>query len=588
MPARGDRAGVIARASRGLRWHLVALGIWVVWVSVHLFPRPLVVDEVEFAIQGLTPFGTWTLDAHPPLYIHTLWGLVHGVGASPQMLRGLGLVLLILTALTTYRVAERLRRGAGVWALWILLTNPLALQGAFLLDIDNTLLPWWTIVSVWWASRLAWPLPPRARVAMGLWWAFGLWMKFTTPLVLPMALWAVYAVRGEGRRGLIDVGQVSAIGATAFLAAWIWYSLVMHFSWTVIFLGRSFEMVRRGIGDPGVNVLTELLGRAVRIGWWIGPFGLLLWGAATIESCRRWRRLQHPEVWTVALLVGWSVLVGYWLIGGVIWSFAKYHCPLMPLLAALGGATVGRLTRDGRVPPWVFALIVGVVGLWQILLVGDPLYVVNRSLRHALLFHPDAMTALVTTLAIRYAGFCIVVVAAGCLLWISRRRFQMSRAAVAGLTLVLAAIGSGIGETLVQSAASYSTTYCYGRPWRTVYAIRAAALRLHAQQSEVRLMVPFDTIRLQLPVTEYQSVYVNEWTASLSRERFLRTLRDPRTGFVVMDPDFSSVRTIQTLWGDPEVRAVLDDAYVPLALETARGWVRRPYATGLHVAEGVS
>ncbi len=567
---------------------LIALGMWLGWVSLQLFPRPLVVDEVEFAIQGLIPFGTWTLDAHPPLYIHMSWGLVHGVGASPEVLRGLGVALLVLTALMTFLVAERWHRGAGWWALWLMLTNPLMVQGAFMLDIDNTLLPWWMITSVWWVSRVAWPLAPRVRVAMGLWWAFGLWMKITTPLLLPVALWIAYAVRGEARRGLIDVGQIGLIGAATFLAAWTWYSSVMHFSWTVIFLGRSFEMLQRGLGDPGVSVLMELLGRAVRIGLWIGPFGLLLWGVATFQPLRRIRRMSLPEAWVMALVLGWGVLIGYWLIGGVVWSFAKYHCPLIPLLAALGGAMVGRLVQESRVPTSMLVLLVGVLGLSQILLVGDPLYLVNDSLRHAMLFQPDAMAALVTTLVIRYAGFCVVVVAAGCLLWVCRRRFQVSRAATVGLTLAVAAIGSGIGETLVQSRASYSTTYCYGRPWKTVHAIREAALRLHAQQPEVRLMVPFDTIRLQLPVPDYLSIHVNEWTASLSRERFLSALRDPRMGLVVMDPDFSSVRTIQTLWSDPEVRAVLDGAYTPLSLETARGWVRRPYATALRVSEGAS
>lgn len=554
---------------------VVGVGAWVVWVVTQLVARPVMVDEAFYAYAARGPIGEFS---HAPLYPRLLRLLYTVCHASPRLLRLLGVGTFVGAAGIAYRLAERWEPRGGRWALGLLLTSPLLLHGAALLDIDNTVLTWWTVTSVWWLARMAWPPRWPTLLGLGCWWTLGLGMKLTTPLLWPVALWLAYVSRGMGRRGLRDVALMSAVGAATFLGLWTWYASVLHLPWDLLFSGRTWEMLRRGPTDMGTTILRELVERAGRIGLWLGPLALMCWCWANAQVWRARQQLRYREAWVAALVMGWGILVGYWVIGGVIWSFAKYHVPFVPLLAAVCGATLAHLTQATRLPRLAYLAIISGVVVAVITLVGDPLYLVNHTVRAALLVAPAEVPSHLMALMGRMGWLVAVVGLMACVLWWRRDRWQVGGRALVGLALGLGTIGSGVGTLLLQVAAPYSTSYTYGRPFATYAAEQRCALRIYAADPTAQLMVPFDTIQVALPNEDYRRVSVGEGHYISTPDAMIAALRNPRLALVVMDPDFSAVHAIRDVWRHPGVRDILARNFVHVSLGTADGWVRTTYA----------
>lgn len=544
---------------------------WVAWLGQAWLPQPLVIDEVVFAQIAHAPLSAF---GHPPGYLHAL-GVFAALFHLPDVwLRLIGVLALLITAIATHRLAQRLESGAGAWAVGLLLTNPLVLRGAFVLDIDNTLMMAWVAASVCWLAHASWPLSRRAVVGLGFWWALGLWIKLTTPWLWPLALAAGFAVRGQWGRGIKSAGLMAAVGLAAFLSAWTLYSWATHVSWNAILSGRIIDMILRGASDRGLALLPELGERAARIGLWLGPLTIILWIAASAYWLRHRKQLQPPQAWAAALAMGWGVLLGYWVIGGVIWSLARYHSPLVPLMAAIIAAVIHRRLHGVCLSAGSVLLPVCVVALWCAGLLGDPLYLVNYTLRHAMLFEPEKIRMLLLDLALGQASVLMLVVA---LALIFRRRHPaaLSGAGAILLALVLGCMGSGIGLAIRQRAAPYSTSYCYGRPWQTFHAIRSQVLAFHKANPDAKVMAPFDAFQGQIPFDDFLKVFVNEWFAVESQEKFLNALKDPKLGLCILDFDFSSSHAVKTRWASEKAKILLSMSFIPVKLGTAQGWLRK-------------
>ena len=552
--------------------HLVVLGGWVAWVIAHLLPQPLVVDEVAFAHWAVRPFIPLP---HPPLYMCLLALLHHGLKLPPELLRVVGIVTTGLTAWLMYRLAERMERGAGLWTLWLLLTNPLLLHGTLLLDIDNTVLMWWLACAVWWAARAAWPLDVRTLRRLGFWLGFGLLMKVTTPLVWPAALWLVYAARGEGRRGLKAVVFMSLVGLATFLAIWTLYSGLTGIPWMRLVTGRVIDMFLRGPTDLGTSVLQELGERSLRIGLWIGPLALCLWVLGTMRCVQSRQQLRGREAWLLVLIVGWMLLLGYWVVGGVVWSFAKYHCPFIPLLAVIGGATAARGCRDSRLPRWVIIGLTLAITLLSAVVVGDVLYLVSHTLRYASVYAPRSVPQALLHVAGRLGWLVAGALGMGLVLWGCRGSWRLQDSGVLPLVLALGAVGSGAGVMITQARAPYSTTYCYGRPWATDQAVLRSLREFMAAHPSARVLVPDRTYMLITGMDCETQPNCTFWTGHETPEELVASLQ--HQDYVMIDPDNNPARFLREVLPDPRVQAVLQRAFEAQPAGTATVWVRRSF-----------
>ncbi|MDP8922383.1 MAG: glycosyltransferase family 39 protein [Chloroflexota bacterium] len=361
----------------GLLW-------WYGWLVGPQLARPYVYDDVNFALGGRAvartglPYGNqgyllhlfeqreqWAI-WHPPLYVYALglWMRVFGDGEPAT--RSLGVLCQLLAAGVAFDIARRVAeqgggsrtRGlaAGLIAFAILLVNPLAIQAAQILDIDNTVLTLLLAAAVWLAIRLPGRWGWRTIIAFGLLFALTLWAKLTTPWILLAGLVFTRFFQGLGVRGALEALAVGVVGCLVFLATWVGVAGAtgMPIDYTLTVLSREAEESTLSSRARLVSVPAFLHGIAPAI-LWLGPFFCLLFVLAGVP--RLWSLVRGRGLVAGDLLVvlGAAIYLVYFVkLAGAL---PKYHSAMLPLWAAACGILVARAA--GRSSPAQLALSVG-------------------------------------------------------------------------------------------------------------------------------------------------------------------------------------------------------------------------------------
>jgi 4-amino-4-deoxy-L-arabinose transferase-like glycosyltransferase len=447
---------------------LLALGAalaYLVFVSRQL-DRPLMYDDANFALgikavaeTGL-PFGNqgwmsergdfsqreqWAL-WHPPLYIYADGLLARVGGWTPPVMRLLGVVGGLATAVFTFVLARDLTHGpptmrslAGGIAVVLVLLSPLVIQSTLILDIDFPVLLPLTLVFLWLYLRL------EATRARWLWVAplFGLllWAKMTNPLplVFVIAIWQI--LRRQYSKGALHFLGIGLGGAALFglswltIGRWLGFPVDMPFGVNYVQWQDSADVARRAYTSPGAFI--EGLQPTVL---WLGPalaaLGLLGSAVRGAVLARAWN-VRHAD-----LLIGvLAVLVLGYVNKSAGW-FPKYQVAMAPLLACLATPLVAQACfARPRLTAAVGAVAVAASGLVTLRLVGDT-WAQQRT------WQIDA-TAGAWLLA------AVVLSALAGLPW--RAAGATALAGLVGL-----AIGWSLAIDLRQLRADYQTDYWYG------------------------------------------------------------------------------------------------------------------------------
>jgi 4-amino-4-deoxy-L-arabinose transferase-like glycosyltransferase len=377
---------------------LLALGAalaYLVFVSRQL-DRPLMYDDANFALgikavaeTGL-PFGNqgwmsergdfsqreqWAL-WHPPLYIYADGLLARIGGWTPPVMRLLGIVGGLATAVFTFVLARDLTHGpptmrslAGGIAVVLVLLSPLVIQSTLVLDIDFPVLLPLTLVFLWLYLRL------EATRARWLWVAplFGLllWAKMTNPLplVFVIAIWQI--LRRQYSKGALHFLGIGLGGAALFglswltIGRWLGFPVDMPFGVNYVQWQDSADVARRAYTSPGAFI--EGLQPTVL---WLGPalaaLGLLGSAVRGALLARAWN-VRHAD-----LLIG---VLAVFVLGYVNKSagwFPKYQVAMAPLLACLAAPLIAQAWfARPRLTVAVGAVAVAASGLVTLRLVGD-------------------------------------------------------------------------------------------------------------------------------------------------------------------------------------------------------------------------
>lgn len=397
----------------------------------------------------------------PHLYGFVLWAAhrLAGPGVAPARLPGVASWCLAGFVLWGW-LARRPRAGgprvAG-WALAALVTMPLAVQAAAIVDIDNTILVPAVLALCLAAAQFVERPGRRAGALAALAMAAALWCRLTTPAVLvPVILvWAWFHPAG-GRRAVAGLALALAAGSVLFLATWWLYCRATGVSFAGPFrylaAAAAFCTVgqERGI-RPGKIVLSVLYTL-----FWVGPALACLWAVLGVRRVRRFIGCRRLELADLFLAAGAAVLAGYCVVGGTIFGFPKYHCPAAPLLLLALAASSGEALNPGGRNGWLAAggLLLGGAAL-QAVVVGDPLYVLRVSLREAVFRGEGPLRVLAAGLA----GPMALGGAAGAAALAILCRGRVIRLEAGLLAL---AIGMNAGLLLLQQAGGYQTGYNYG------------------------------------------------------------------------------------------------------------------------------
>ncbi len=444
----------MTRPGVGFLLGIGAVLVYLVFIASQL-DRPLMYDDANFALAAKAvaetglPYGNqgwmsergdfsqreqWAL-WHPPLYVYADGLLARIGGWSPPVLRLLGVLGGLATAVLTFVLARDLTRGppaakqvAGGAAVALFILSPLVVQSTLVLDIDFTVLLPLTLLFVLLYLRL------ESRTAAWLWLApfFGLmlWAKMTNPLPLIGVIFVWQVLRGRYLRAASHAVAIGLGGIAIFALSWLAIG-----RWLGVQVQDSADIARRAYASPGAFI--EALQPTVL---WLGP-GLVALGLASIAV----RVGQLARAWHIRradLLIGvLAVFVLGYVNKNAGW-LPKYEVALAPLLACLAAPLVAyawcvrpRLTLS------IGSLAVLGSGLVTRAMVRD-----DWALQRTWQVEPTAGAWLL--------GVVVLAALVG-LVW--RAPAATACAAIAGL-----ALGWSLGLDVIQARASYATGYWYG------------------------------------------------------------------------------------------------------------------------------
>jgi hypothetical protein len=438
---------------------------YVTLVAVQL-DRPLMYDDANFALGARAvadtgvPFGNqgWMSDRgdfshreqwalwHPPLYIYAEGVLARVGGWTPPVLRLLGLIGGLATALMTFLLGRDLTRGpptikavSGVTALALVMLCPLVIQSTLILDIDFPLLLPLSLLFLWLYPRLE---DTRTR---WVWLApvFGvmLWAKMTNPLPLigVLAVWQV--LRGQWLRGILHAALIGGGGIALAGAAWLaigtllGFPLDMPFGVNLVQWQDSADVARRAYTSPGAFI--EGLQPTVL---WLGPglvtLGLIGVAARVAQLARCW------QVRNVDLLIGFAAVLVLGYVNKSAGWFPKYQVALAPLFACIAAPVVAHLwCARTRLMTTIAVFGVAASAGITLVLVRD-----EWAMQRTWAVQPAA-------------GVWLLALVVGAALL---GRIWRQPAAAAGLGLLGLAVGWSVAIDGVQASAIYQTDYWYG------------------------------------------------------------------------------------------------------------------------------
>ena len=361
------------------------------WLIAGQIDKPYVYDDVSFilgaravAATGL-PFGNqgyllhlywqreqWAL-WHPPLYMYALGLTVKLFGESERATRGLSVLCLLVGNAVAFDLARRavLGRGgssarslvAGVLAVAVYALNPLAIQSAMILDIDNTVLMVLLTALTWLTIRLPGSWGLTTIVGIALLYAVSIWAKMTTPLIFGVALAFTRLFQPVGWRGALQAIVAVALGWAIFALSW-----VAIMTATGMPLTYTLDVVRNEAVDSGISSghrLVSLQGFTFGVApaiLWLGPFFCLLFVTAGLPRLWSLLRGKGLEASDLLVVLGAAIYLAY--IFKLAGSLPKYHAAMLPLWAAAAGALVATTVGRPTLAQYGVALIGGTALLW--------------------------------------------------------------------------------------------------------------------------------------------------------------------------------------------------------------------------------
>lgn len=518
--------------------------------------------------------------AHPPSWVYTVALSFRILGIGLWQARLPGLIIVILTAWVLFLLARRAFSERTAWmAAALYLTNPGTIQGALYIGYsEGTYLPLAVTLFCWAWLEFQSVSCFRHSVILAMAIAFAFWAKGTTSLALPLCLFIVilFQVPADreipmrwGVRILTWAGSVGG-GAGLFLFTWAlaaWgisritgvdYSYVFQRPLSYLWSegGRSTQV------SMGTNLWTDIPIMSVRAVIYIGPWLWLgaLW--ATARQVRSWWKNRGLAPEDIILLCVWSISAVFVILHGGTGGFPKNHFAILPLLCLLCAMAFDSDLIKGGINRREFCLILGIGIVYSFFLVGDPVRVLNHTLRHVMMIGAT-LRPVSFELAVRLVFYLALPIVS---MWMMNFRFDRSR--IAG-RLLAAILASQVGLVLCQALGGYFLAYSYGSPIRDLKNV-IDILNKETVPSDPILALPELACGADRPAV--QGLGRVQWRDPAALANILEIQR-PKA--MVYGMPAHPLDQIQMVFKDPRVRIVMQRDYELLTVGDYRVWIRR-------------
>jgi hypothetical protein len=395
--------------------------------------------------------GIW----HPMLYPTCLTLIAKFIGDDLIYVRLFGLICGVLSAALAFRLvlillpADPQRYLAGALAVAVFLTNPFGHIGMLGTDIDNSIIPPIILLAASAAISFSQRPKPIGIAKLIIAQAGLFWTKLTTAFLLPPALF-LRLWMGQTRQALWLSCIVGAAGLGTFALTWVAYCHVMGFPADRLL--RIFEVFRdkASFWHNAPNLIRSTAGVTL----WLNPAFLILGLLSAWITFRFVDDDQLKKDLLYLLFLGWSIVLGYIFIGGVVYTIPKYQYPAISILSVVIGVVA---VKESRSFQWNWRWgITFVVAAAYYFAIPDSIYDLFHGTREYLYLHNQTRQIPGPFLLLVARDFALVLLP----VVVALISGSSTRTLFPGLLLIMFAFNLGIG--LKQFRSGYATTFNYG------------------------------------------------------------------------------------------------------------------------------
>lgn len=284
---------------------------------------------------------------HPPLYIHILALTMRVFPAYLPATRLLGIICLLITCWLMFLLCKEVDSQRGkdsslfLSAIIILAGCPLFIQGAFVFDIDYSILP--VLMLIFMLAYVKFTIKQTiGRTAILVFiFALVLWAKLTTPLILPITIMFYHAVRKEWRM-VFKLLLIFISALLIFIFTWWLYSEIFAANYSYPFTYTLKGKFLTLFSSPNVNhigLVDSLKSRIQTVRWdilLVTPIITISYFAIFFKRLvlffKRERLLGQRDLLN---LIAIGIIGGYFIMFSGHYTIAKYIYPALPMVAII-------------------------------------------------------------------------------------------------------------------------------------------------------------------------------------------------------------------------------------------------------------
>ncbi|MFH1655626.1 MAG: hypothetical protein ABH954_03340, partial [Candidatus Omnitrophota bacterium] len=263
------------------------------------------------------------------------------------------------------------------------------------------------------------------------------------------------------------------------------------------------------------------------------------------------------------------VFISYILIGGTIFSFAKYHYPMLPILSIIIANAVLSLDLNNFKR---YFLLYGILGLVFVLISrifsGDLLYQVNYVLRKIAIFSPEQLPVFYKDFAKRMIFYFVPFILGIFVIRLIIRKESWFRI-FSFLSISFILINSLTFDFYLRDT-KFFTTYCYGRDIGEFKRVAELCKDIVRKDSDAKIIAPEDTL-------EYAGIGIFVGFEELwdDRDRFLQVIKDKRVSAVIYNFNYNAFFTYSEIFFHPTVKAAFEKEYMSVPFVNHSVWIRK-------------
>lgn len=518
---------------------------------------------VFFVEHGDRLFGIW----HPPGFVLTIGALGRVLGFNEVSGRLPGITCFLVSLILIYLICGEIFKksknagSAGLWACLIYAMNPLAQRGSLLIDMDGTILNTAALFFIWLISRAQYPrLAAKQILILGFSLFMVMFIKLSAPLLIVGTFLAYLLFRkaGEKAKQLI---QISCCAVILFLSAWFVYCWAnARDPGDILFVPLSvLSRFYTGAASPGGWDIFARNAWSVLI--WASPSFIILSVVSLIAFFKQGSGGNEPLPARQLALYGIAAGVIYLFVGGVTHSFPKYHAAVMPVLSIFIGWFLSEKLRFKKEEMPVLFICASGLMLYNIFVVGDPLYGINYRLKEALILNSGLMARQV--LFKEAARFLLIIaVLPMAYLFLSARSKRPFL-----LVLFLTMVSSNLALSFVQAKAGYNTVYCYGAK-----GVRETAAFVRANTDAAEPIIAPAEIKW-LANDNLLSYVLNKDLKG--RDMFIRAMKEHKISCLVYGVTGNSLSQYRNIFNQGSVREFLENGFTSSQIGSYTVWLRK-------------